>query len=141
MSKTFKITGLPVVFCFALLLFLLQASMPSYGDATMIIDIDVAPNTLNLQSEGSVVTVHTDIAYRAVVVSTVYLNDIAIHSWKADNRGNCVAKFLMEEVKLIEGLVIDGYNTLKIVGLTSGNEAFWGEQEIYVVDNVPQRGL
>ena len=45
MSKTFKITGLPVVFCFALLLFCLQASTPSYG---FEIDIDVAPNTLNL---------------------------------------------------------------------------------------------
>ena len=45
----------------------------------------------------------------------------------------------MEEVKLLEGLVIDGYNTLKIVGLTKDNEAFWGEQEIYVVDNIPQR--
>jgi len=50
-----------------------------------------------------------------------------------------VAKFLMEDVKLLEGLVIDGANTLKIVGLTSDNETFWGEQEIYVVDKVSQR--
>ena len=139
MFKTFKKTSSPVVFCFALLLFLLQASSPSYGSETMIIDIDVAPNTLNLQSEGTVVTVHTDIAYGAVDVSSVYLNGILIHSWKADNRGNFVAKFLMEEVKLLEGLVIDGYNMLKIVGLTTDNEAFWGEQQIYVVDNVPQK--
>ena len=45
----------------------------------------------------------------------------------------------MEEVKLSEGLVINGYNTLKIVGLTSDNETFWGEQAIYVVDKVSQR--
>ena len=126
----------PVIFSLALLLFFLQASTPSYG---FEVDIDIAPNTLNLQSEGSVVTVHTDIAYGAVDVSSVFLNGILIHSWKADNRGNFVAKFLMEDVKLIEGLVIDGSNTLTIIGSTIDGEAFIGEQDIYVVDNIPQR--
>ncbi len=98
------------------------------------IAIDVAPNILNIQSDGQVVTVHTDIAYYAVDVSTVYLNGIAISSWKADNRGNFVAKFLMEEVKTLDGLIIDDYNLLQIVGLAGGDEPFWGEQEILVID-------
>ena len=52
------------------------------------ITIDVAPNVLNIQSEGEVVTVHTDIDYGDVDVSTVYLNGEYINSWKVDNWGN-----------------------------------------------------
>ena len=98
------------------------------------IAITVAPNVLNLQNAGQVVTVHTDIPYWSVDVSTVYLNGIAISSWKADDQGNFVAKFLMEEVKRLDGLVIGGYNTLKIVGLTKDEHPFWGQAEIKVID-------
>jgi hypothetical protein len=112
-------------------LFLFNAPATCYGED---ITIDVAPNTLNLQSEGKVVTVHTDIAYWVVDVSSVYINGIAIASWKADNRGNFVAKFSMDEVKNLDGLIIDGYNTLQLVGLTTGGEPFWGELDILVID-------
>ena len=50
------------------------------------IEIDVAPNVLNIESESVVVTVHTDIAYDAVVGSTVFLNGVAISHWKSDAR-------------------------------------------------------
>lgn len=100
------------------------------------IAIEIAPNTLNLQSKGVIVTVHTDIAYGAVDVSTVYINGVPIDWWKADNQGNFVAKFLMDDIKLLDGLIIGGYNTLKIVGLTIDDEPFWGEQEIMVIDVV-----
>jgi hypothetical protein len=40
----------------------------------------------------------------------------------------------MEEVKRLDGLVIGGYNTLTIVGLTVDDEEFWGEQDILVID-------
>ena len=98
------------------------------------ITIDVAPNVLNLQNNAQVVTVHTDIAYGLVQVSTVYLNDVAISSWKADLRGNFVAKFIMNEVKNMP-LLIDDYNTLTLVGATTGGDAFVGSQDILVVDN------
>jgi hypothetical protein len=101
------------------------------------ITIDVAPNTLNLQSNGKIVTVHTDIAYGSVDVSSVYINGIAIASWKADNRGNFVAKFSMEEVKQLDGLIIGDYNTLQLVGLTTDGEPFWGEQDIMVIEVIP----
>jgi len=101
------------------------------------ITIDIAPNTLNLQSEGHVVTIHTDIPYPYVDVTSIYLNGVLIHSWKADNRGYFVAKFLMDDIKTLEGLVIDGLNTLKLVGLTKDNESFWGEAEIMVIDVMP----
>ena len=100
--------------------------------------IDVAPATLNLGSQGAVVTVHTDPAYGAVDVTSVYINGIQIHTWKADNRGNFVAKFTMEEVKQLDGLIIGDYNLLKMVGLTKDGDAFWGEQEILVLDNIPK---
>ena len=103
------------------------------------ITIEVAPSTLNLQSEGKVVTVHTDIAYGAVDVTSVYINGVAIAWWKADSRGNFVAKFSMDEVKTLDGLIIDGYNTLQLVGLTKEGEPFWGEQDIMVIDVTPSR--
>ena len=101
------------------------------------ITIDVAPNVLNLQSNGQVVTIHTDIAYGVVQASTVYMNNVAISSWKSDLRGNFVAKFEMNEIKGLP-LVIDDYNTLTLVGLTTSNESFWGSQDILVVDNGPK---
>jgi hypothetical protein len=118
--------------CFTLLLF--HAPTTCYANE---ITIDVAPNTLNLQSDGKVVTVHTDIAYSAVDVTSVYINGIAIASWKADNRGNFVAKFSMDDVKHLDGLIIDDYNTLQLVGLNTDGEPFWGEQDIMVIDVIP----
>lgn len=100
--------------------------------------IRIAPKVLNIQSEGTVVTVHTDISYSLVDVYSVYLNGIAISSWKADDRGNFVAKFSMDEVKSLEGLVIGDYNTLQLVGLTTDGEPFVGEEDILVIEVLPQ---
>lgn len=102
------------------------------------ITIDVSPNILNIQSQGEVVTVHTDIAYGEVDVSSIYLNGVLIHSWKADDRGNFVAKFIMNDIKNLP-LNINDYNTLTIVGLTIGKVSFWGSQDILVINNVPQK--
>ena len=102
------------------------------------IQIDVAPNVLNIQSESVVVTVHTDIAYSAVVGSTVFLNGVEISHWKSDARGNFVAKFLSDEIKTLDGLIIDDYNTLVLTGYTADSEAFIGEQDIKVIDVMPQ---
>lgn len=102
------------------------------------IAIDIAPATLNLQSRGTVVTVHTDIPYVDVDVVSVYLAGVAIASWKADDRGYFVAKFDMDDVKTIDGLVINGANTFQLVGLDVFGEPFWGEQEVMVVDRGPR---
>lgn len=119
-----------VGFCLALL--------GSYGLGFEIL-IDVSPKTLNLQSEGEVVTVHTNIGYGEVNVYSVFLNEIAIDSWKADNRGNFVAKFEMDVIKTLNGLVIDDFNTLTLVGQTKNGEAFSGSMDIMVID-VEQKG-
>jgi hypothetical protein len=139
-TKVGKLACLSVVWCMALSLILLQVPAECFG---FEIAIDVAPNVLNLQSEGKVVTVHTEIDYVDVEVSAVYLNGVDINSWKADNRGNFVAKFLMDEIKSLDGLKIDGHNTLILTGRTkdgavSSGEAFSGTQDIKVINIGPQ---
>jgi len=62
------------------------------------------------------------------------LNGVAISSWKADNRGNFVAKFSMDEIKTSDGLIIDGYNKLTLFGYTTAGDTFSGTQAIKVID-------
>jgi len=133
-AKTFC---LPVVCCMALALVLFQ--MPAQCQAYDI-EIDVSPNVLNIQSESTVVTVHTDIAYSLVVGATVFLNDVAINWWKSDDRGNFVAKFLSDEIKTLDGLITGDYNTLVLTGYTTEGDSFVGAQEIMVIDNIPKGG-
>ena len=99
----------------------------------MEIDIVIAPKVLNLESEGVVATVHTDIAYSAVSTSSVYLNDVLIQSWKADNRGNFVAKFNLDDVKGIDGLVAGETATLTLSGETVSQVAFTGMADVRVI--------
>jgi len=108
----------------------------SYGEE-IDVAIDISPATLNIQSCGTVVTVHTDISYSAVAFTTVYLNGVAIKSWKADDCGYFVAKFSMDEIKMLDGLIIGDYNTLTLLGLTTDGEPFVGTNDIRVIDIVP----
>jgi len=98
------------------------------------ITIEIAPATLNLQSNGNVVTVHTDVSYGDVDVATVYLGGVAINSWKADDRGYFVAKFLIDDIKTIDALVIPGLNQLQFVALTIYDEEVWGTAAVMVID-------
>lgn len=131
MCNTIRKISLPVIFCFTLLLSVIQAPTPCYS---FEIEIDVAPATLNLESEGLVVTVHTDIDFNVVAASTVTLNNTTITSWKADNRGNFVAKFSMDEIKSLDGLVIGDYNTLTLFGYTTDGDTFIGVLNIMIID-------
>ncbi len=109
------------------------------------IGIDVAPKVLNIESSGTVVTVHTNIKYWQVNAHTVTLNGLEIESWKADNLGFFVAKFEMDEVK---GMADDGYldipdyYTVRLEGETKpdadGIIVFFGGQiDIWVIDIDP----
>ena len=96
------------------------------------IEIQVSPNILNLESNGIVVTIHTDIEYWTVDVSTVTLNDIDIQSWKADDRGFFVAKFEMEAVK---NIVTVGLNRLTLILSLNGSvDLLSGSQEILIIE-------
>ena len=99
------------------------------------ITIEIAPSTLNLQSNGKVVTVHTDVAFSDIDVASVYLAGVAIDSWKVDDRGYFVAKFLIDDVKTLDGLKINDYNTLKFVALTIYDEEVWGAADVMVIDS------
>jgi len=116
----------------ALVLFQMPAQCHAFD-----IEIDVSPNVLNIQSKSTVVTVHTDVAYSIVVGASVFLNGVEISWWKSDDRGNFVAKFLSDEIKTLDGLIIGEYNTLVLTGYTKNNEAFIGSQPIMVIDNIP----
>lgn len=124
-----------------LIVFLFQLPSIAMG---FEIDIDVAPATLNIPSETQVVTVHTSISYGSVDHDNVYLNGIVIESWKADNQGNFVAKFLMTEVKALAdtgALTVPGENTLTLKGYTTDGAEFVGSETITVINVIPVGGV
>jgi hypothetical protein len=133
-SRKMKKLCLPVLCCMALAMVVFQMPAKCYA---FDIEIDVSPNVLNIQSESTIVTVHTDIAYSIVAGASVFLNGVAIDWWKSDDRGNFVAKFASDEIKTLGGLIIGDYNTLTLNGYTNDNEAFVGTQDIKVIDNIP----
>ena len=92
--------------------------------------IDVAPSVVSLDSQGKVVTVHTNIAYGAVDAYSVALDGLPIQSWKADNRGNFVAKFNLDDVK--EMLEV-GTVTVTLTGTTKDGEECSGSDTIRVI--------
>lgn len=114
----------------------LLLSFASNSIAQEVIEIQVSPNVLNLQNNGQVVTVHTNIAYSTVVSETVSMNGVLINSWKADDQGNFVAKFLMEEIVGLS-LVIGDYNELTLEGVKSDGSTFSGTDSILVINNIP----
>lgn len=105
-----------------------------FSSQALEIGITVTPRVLNISSSGKVVTVHTDLPYGYVEVSSVFLNGVPIQHWKADNQGNFVAKFLMQEVETLPGLVIGRRNTLLLLGATIDGEAFSGTDEVMVIE-------
>ncbi len=134
-----RLAMLKILGCALILSMFLMSSIALADDApTLTINIDVAPNVLNIESQGEVVTVHTDIAYSLVEGASVLLNGLGIDWWKADEQGNFVAKFLMDEVKTLEGLIIGGDNLLTLTGMTSDGAAFIGTQIIKVIDIKPK---
>lgn len=115
---------------------LLMLSFHGFSQET--IDIQVSPNVLNLQNNGQVVTVHTDIAYSLVVGQTVTMNGIAISSWKADLQGNFVAKFLMSEIVGLP-LNIGEYNDLTLTGTKTDGTTFTGTDQVLVINVIPKK--
>jgi hypothetical protein len=131
--KTLKIIfGIVLLFCFSFL-------KADVLETDINIEIDVAPNVLNIASSGTVVTVHTDIAYSTVEGASVTLNNVEIAWWKSDSRGQFVAKFNMEELEtLVNTDVLElGEITLELKGLTKAGESFSGTQVISVVNIAP----
>jgi len=125
---------------FLLVLLMIGMLIPANIFSQQVIEIQVSPNILNLQSNGVVVTIHTDIPFSDVNASSVTLNGVEIQSWKADSQGFFVAKFNMVEVKDLVNLgeLELGVNTLILVGETGGGGDFSGSEDILIINNVPQ---
>jgi hypothetical protein len=117
----------------SILLLMLHIILPFAGFTQTVIDIQVAPNVLNLKNNGQVVTVHTDLSFGSVSASSVTLNGVAIDYWKADNQGNFVAKFLIEEIKILP-LNIGELNTLVLEGTKTNGESFIGSYDVMVIN-------
>ncbi len=111
-----------------------MAVIGGYAEETLNVQIDIAPNVLNLMNQGQVVTVHTDLAYGIVDAWTISLNGVVIQTYKSDNQGNFVAKFDIEEIKDLPGLVIDQMNLMVFTGQTKTGVPFTGQSEILVVN-------
>lgn len=128
---------LPVICVIAIAVLFMSGPTECHG---YDITIDVAPNTLNIESEGHTVTVHTDIPYNDVLGHTVTLNGIEIHSYKSDNLGDFVAKFSMLAVEALvdDGILELGEITLTLVGYTTDNQVFTGSQTITVISIIPE---
>lgn len=110
--------------------------LPLNAFSQQVIEIQVSPNVLNLQNQGQVVTIHTDIPFSQVVATSVSLNGVEIDHWKADAQGYFVAKFLIEEIKALP-LEIGEMNTMTLDGTKTDGEAFTGSGDILVVNNIP----
>ncbi len=102
------------------------------------IEIDIAPNVLNIGSNGTVFTIHTDIKYSEVAGATCSLNGLVIEWWKSDDRGYFVAKFNIDAVKALPDLKVGELNTLTLSGEKHSGELFSGSQEVKVVKVVPK---
>ena len=121
--------------------------MAPTGCQALEITIDVSPNTLIIQSNSTVLTVHTNINFHAVNAPTVTLDltatdfdPVPISWWKEDDCGNFVAKFSMHEVKAQLGPDdYDKLTTFILEGETTSGETFSGTQEISIVSNEPRK--
>ena len=103
------------------------------ADDPITITIQVSPNVLNIQNQGTWVTVHADIPYSTVVGATVTLNGVEVKTTFADNQGNLVAKFVIADIKGLP-LNIGEYNTLTLFGFTKDGGEFIGSSDIKVIN-------
>jgi len=103
------------------------------------INIVVSPHTLNLESHGNGVTVHTNIAYTDVNCSTATLNvegaDITIRSCYSDLYGDLVVKVDRDEVvNAIRDSDASTEADFALAGFTTSGDQFTGKDAIDVID-------
>ena len=107
---------------------LVLLSMNAFA-ADIEITTKVSPNTIVLASQGTLVTIHTNIAYSSVDTASLTLNGIPVAWTKADDRGQLVAKFNQSDVK---NIVAPPSAELELSGYTKTGESFSGSDTIVV---------
>jgi len=91
--------------------------------------IKVSPHVIVLDSDGTWITVHTNIPFGQVDTESVALNGIPAASTKTDLKGYLVAKFNQSDIKAI---VAPPEALLELTGLMSDGEAFSGSEVVEV---------
>lgn len=124
-----KAQSMQKIFAVLLLTVALVALQSSKMDDLQI-GIQISPNVLNISSQGVWVTVHADIPYYSVLGATVTLNGVPVTTTFADDRGDLVAKFVIESVKAV---VVTGNIELVLTGTTKEGETFTGTDIIKVI--------
>lgn len=116
-----------------LLVFIPALSLSSAEPQELTVDVVVAPSTLALRSNGAWVTVHADIPLSVVsdTWKALELNGVEVVWIDADNHGDLVAKFAIDEVKAI---VSAPSADLTLTGVTNDGTPFAGTDTIRVVD-------
>ena len=107
---------------------LVLLSMNAFA-ADIEITTKVSPNTIVLASQGTLVTIHTNIAYSSVDTASLTLNGIPVAWTKADDRGQLVAKFNQSDVK---NIVAPPSAELELSGYPKSGESFSGSDTIVV---------
>lgn len=139
---TQKTTGIlrgGIFWVFALTVVILISPYSASVAEARDINIRFSPNVLNIASEGEVVTIHTDEPYSNVVGASVVVvpdsgDPVNISWWKADDRGNFVAKFVMEEIKDIPGLSDNETYHFVVRATTTTDEVLVGIADVRVID-------
>ena len=107
----------------------IESASRDSGATAMEVVIQVSPASLILDSPGTWVTVHADIAYSDVDSATLTMNGVELVYSKSDNRGQLVVKFARAD---IQNIVSPPEATLTLTGLTVYGEPFTGSEVIKV---------
>jgi hypothetical protein len=91
--------------------------------------IKVSPHVIVLESDGTWVTVHTNIPYGQVETSSVTLNGVPAALTKADLKGYLVAKFGQTDIKAI---VAPPEALLELRGLKTDGDEFSGSEVVEI---------
>jgi hypothetical protein len=99
------------------------------------ITIAISPSVLNLDSQGTWVTVHAEIPYSTVVGASVTLDGLPVESTFADDRGELVAKFALAQVKDSLKSKVGSSVTLTLSGTTEDGGTFSGTDTVAVIQS------
>ena len=112
----------------------------AFATTAHAVDIQVAPQTINLASKGQWLTIHVDIPYRLVDTVEVTVNEapVKVAFTKPDDCDDLVVKVDLADVKKVLEGVDPGPVTVAVDGATKEGGTFSGTSSVEVV-KTPKR--
>ncbi len=98
---------------------------------TIIANINVDPDTLNLKSKGSPVTVYTDIPFAQINPATLALNGVPAYKAQPDDGGNLFCQFSRAQ---IQAIVSPSEAEMVLTGTTFEGQPVIGTDTIRVIN-------